>query len=123
MKAIYALISIMLLSFTYSDDTKTCITIDEVTKKSDCHDFKFPDEYKDYHCCFYHYKVTYNGQTEEMKMCMPLDKASYDKIDEYKDSLLSKAPAPAGYKASIESLDCNSYYLRATILGLLFILI
>ena len=122
MKAFYALISIMLLSFTYSDDTKTCINIEsQVTKKSDCHDLKFPDGYKDYHCCFYHYKATYNGKTEEMKMCMPLDKASYDKIDEYIDTIKSKTPA--GYEASIESFDCNSYYLRATILGLLFILI
>ena len=122
MKAFYGLISIMLLlSFTYSDDTKTCITIDEVTKKSECHDLKFPEGYKDYHCCFYHYKVTYNGKTEEYKTCLPLDKASYDKIDVYLDSI--KKGISAGYEASIKSLDCNSYYLRATILGLLFILI
>ena len=121
MKAFYALISIMLLSFTYSDDSKTCLEAGTPTKKSDCNDLKFPAGYDNYHCCFYHYKYTYNGQSGEYKVCWPVDKASYDKIAEYIDAM--KKQIPSGYDASIESFDCNSYYLHATILALLFILI
>lgn len=121
MKAFYALISIMLLSFTYSDDTKTCTFGMKASKNTDCNDIKFPDGYTDYHCCFYDYKVTYNGQSEDLKTCIPVEKALYDKIDEYIDTL--KKQATAGYEYKINSLDCNSYYLHATIMALLFILI
>ena len=124
MKAFYALISIMLLSFTYSDDTKTCIlNIGTVTKKSDCHDLTFPEGYSDYHCCFYHYKVTYNGQSDELKTCLPVEKTLYDKIGEYINALEKQNTALPGYEYKLESLDCNSYYLHATILALLFIII
>lgn len=121
MKALYALISIMLLSLTYSDDTKTCTFGMTASKNKDCNDLTFPENSQFKYCCFYHYKMTLNSKEEDFKTCFPMSKETYDSIDKYFDTLKTQNANNAGF--NIESLDCNSYYLHATILSLLLILI
>ena len=116
MKVLFALISIFLLSFIYSDETKTCEGI--VTKKSECHDIKLSDEKK---CCYFNYIYTEDGKELEIKGCGDLTKAEYDDIDKYIDDM--KKDNEKDEKFKLKSLDCNSYYLHITILSLIFILI
>ena len=109
------MISILLLSFIYSDEK--CSR--ETEKKSDCHNVKLSDEKK---CCFYNFIYTDDdGKEKEAKGCGELTKAEYDDIDKFKDDLSKEYKDDEKYK--LKSIDCNSYYLHITILSLLFILI
>ena len=115
MKVLFALISILLLSFIYSDEK--CSR--ETEKKSDCHNIKLSDEKK---CCYFNYIYTdEDGKEQEAKGCGDLTKAEYDAIDKYIDDI--KKDYEKDEKFKIKSIDCNSYYLHITILSLLFILI
>ncbi len=116
MKVLFALISIFLLSFIYSDETKTCEGI--VTKKSECHDIKLSDEKK---CCYINAIISDDGKEEEIKGCTDLKKTEYDDIDKYIEELKKENEKDEKFK--LKSIDCNSYYLHITILSLLFILI
>ena len=114
MKVLFALISILLLSFIYSDEKCE----GKAEKKSDCHDIKLSNEKK---CCYFSYKYTdEDGQEKESTGCTDIEKTEYNDIDKYIEDIEKKNEDE---KLKLKSLDCNSYYLHITILSLLFILI
>ncbi len=114
MKVLFALISILLLSFIYSDEK--CER--DTDKKSDCHNIKLSDEKK---CCYFNYIYTDGDKETEIKGCTDLKKAEYDDINKYIEETEKENEKDEKFK--LKSLDCNSYYLHITILSLLFILI
>ena len=115
MKVLFALISILLLSFIYSDEKCS----PDKTNKSDCHNVQLSDGKK---CCYFNYMYTDDdGKEKEAKGCGELTKAEYDDINKYIEDAKKENEKDENFK--LKSLDCNSYYLHITILSLLFILI
>ena len=117
-KALYFLIIALLVM--HCDGQEEYCSGKTASKQKDCEKYKLhEDEYK---CCFVDSKGKMNGITIEGKVCMPLSKDEYDKIDDYvKDA--KKGNDEDGYKVEVEkySIDCGAQYIIISLLSLILL--
>ena len=118
MKALYALLIILLLSL-YKAET-TCTDTTKPSKASECNSRTV--ETNQYKCCYLYVKVTAMSITSEDKKCLPVTQAEYDNIKE----VISKSKEIAektGVKVDKIDIDCSSSYLYISLLALIIFLL
>ena len=123
-KAIYLLLLSLLLSQIYCDTTpddyKNYCGYEEdgtVKDEDNCHNRKLKDGY--YRCCFVEVEGTFDGKKEEGKLCLPLTKDEYDKIDDFVDA--REKDVDAGDEIDDYSIDCASNYIMISLLSLILL--
>ena len=84
---------------------------------NDCQNLNITESDKDY-CCYMYYKAD-NG---EAKVCTEMAKVSYENIDMFIDEF-EKNEKIAKVNGKVKKLDCNSHYLKISLLSLLLILL
>lgn len=112
MKTFTILILAILISFISTDDTKYC-GLTTASSAKDCHDLTVQTGYK--YCCYVDGK---DKDGNESKGCMPVTEENYKNIKDYIDSL--KKLSTGG---KINKFDCNSNYLRISLISLLLFLL
>ena len=105
-----------ILTFVFCDDEDSsevqyCGAEVSASKVKDCENLKLRDG--GYKCCYFKGKM----ENENINTCVPLTKAEYDDIkktikDAEKDS-----------RNEVDKLDCNSSYLKYSLISLLLILL
>ena len=117
MKALYALLIILLLSLYKAE---TCLATTQPSKASECNSRTL--ETNQYKCCYLYVKVTAMSITSEDKKCLPVTQAEYDNIKE----VISKSKEIAektGVKVDKIDIDCSSSYLYISLLALIIFLL
>ena len=110
MKTFYLILVAFLVSQISS---RTCIDTSLPTKASDCHDAT--DKNTFYRCCYMYVK---DKSGQEVKMCVPIDEASYKDIGKAIDEQKKK------YKDLDKfEFDCNSKYVAFSVLSLILLLL
>ena len=104
----------ILISFISTDDKKYCGLTATPSKAKDCNDLETPTGYK--YCCYVDAK---DKDGNESKACMPISEENYNNIKEYIDSLKKLSDG----KGKINKFDCNSNYLRISLISLLLFLL
>ena len=84
---------------------------------NDCKNLNLTEADKDY-CCYLHYK----SDSGVAKVCTEIAKVSYDNIDEFIDDI-EKDEKIVKVNGKVKKLDCNSHYLKISLLSLLLILL
>lgn len=114
MKTYSIFIFVMLTSFIFTDDSakKYCGGTDAKSAK-DCKNLELISGYS--HCCYLDGK---DKDGNDSKGCVPVTEENYNKIKDYIDSL--KKLSNGG---KINKLDCNSNYLKISLISLLLILL
>ena len=111
MKTLYLILFAFLVSQISS---RVCFDLTQApTKASDCHDSTDKDQY--YRCC-YMYEKDKSGQ--EVKMCVPIDEASYKEIGKAIDEQKKQYPNVDKFQ-----FDCNSKYVALSVLSLILLLL
>ncbi len=117
MKALYALLIILLLSLYKAE---TCTASTKPSKASECNSRTL--ETNQYRCCYLYMKATVMSVTSENKKCLPVTQAEYDNIKE----VISKSKEMAektGVKVDKIDIDCSSSYLYISLLALIIFLL
>ena len=117
MKALYALLIILLLSLYKAD---SCVSSTIPSKASDCNSRTVSDN--QYKCCYLYMKVTFMSIESEAKQCLPVTKDEYENIKEVIDKTKEMAEK-TGTKINKLDLDCSSSYLYISLLSLIIFLI
>ncbi len=117
MKALYALLIILLLSLYKAE---TCTASTKPSKASECNSRTL--ETNQYRCCYLYVKATFMSVTSEDMKCLPVTQAEYDNIKE----VISKSKEMAektGVKVDKIDIDCSSSYLYISLLALIIFLL
>lgn len=117
MKALYALLIILLLSLYKAE---TCTASTKPSKASECNSRTL--ETNQYKCCYLYVKATFMSVTSEDKKCLPVTQAEYDNIKE----VINKSKEMAektGVKVDKIDIDCSSSYLYISLLALIIFLL
>ena len=105
-----------ILTFVFCDDEDSsevqyCLPGVSASKAKDCENIKLPsDEY--YKCCYFKGKM----DNENTNTCVPLKKSEYDDIKK----TIENSEKNGG---KVDKLDCNSSYLKYSLISLLLILL
>ena len=119
MKLYTIIIAALLLVSILSDGDKDYCKGEDATNKKDCEKLKIEGKRDDgenfTHCCYL------EGETDskDLKACIPLTDSEYKDIKKY---IKDAENASKEKDAKIKSLDCNSYYLKISLLTILLIL-
>lgn len=105
-----------ILTFVFCDDedsseVKYCYDDITASKAKDCENLKLDEKY--YKCCYFKGKM----ENENINTCVPLTKAEYDDIKK----TIKDFEKDSGNE--VDKLDCNSSYLKYSLISLLLILL
>ena len=117
-KALYFLIIALLVM--HCDGQEEYCGGQTASKQKDCKKYKLDED--EYRCCFVDSKSKMNEINLEYKVCTPLSKDEYDKIDEFvKDA--KKEYNEGGTKVEVEkySIDCGAQYIIISLLSLILL--
>lgn len=103
----------ILISLISTDDKKSCGSTTP-SKAKDCHDLEPQPGYK--YCCYVDGK---DKDGNASKVCSPISEENYNNIKEYIDSLKKLSNG----EGKINKFDCNSNYLRISLISLLLFLL
>ena len=117
MKALYALLIILLLSLYKAE---TCLSTTKPSKASECNSRTL--ETNQYKCCYLYVKVTAMSITSENKQCVPVTQPEYDNIKEV-ISKTKEITEKTGVKVDKIDIDCSSSYLYISLLALIIFLL
>ena len=117
MKALYALLIILLLSLYKAE---TCLATTKPSKASECNSRTL--ETNQYKCCYLYVKVTAMSITSEDKKCLPVTQAEYDNIKQVITTTKEMAEK-TGVKIDKIDIDCSSSYLYISLLALIIFLL
>ena len=117
MKALYALLIILLLSLYKAE---TCLSTTKPSKASECNSRTI--ETNQYKCCYLYVKVTAMSITSEDKKCLPVTQAEYDNIKQVITTTKEMAEK-TGVKIDKIDIDCSSSYLYISLLALIIFLL
>lgn len=121
MKPYFIILLILLSYFIYCQDDY-CGYKDEPKKASECHNLKvtgMSDFYKENeetakYCCYF----SYNVDSKDGASCVPLSEASYNDI---KNVMKDIEKLYKEHDGKAKKLDCNSYYLKMSLLSLVLL--
>ena len=117
MKALYALLIILLLSLYKAE---TCTDTTKPSKASECNSRTI--ETNQYRCCYLYVKATFMSITSEDKKCLPVTQAEYDNIKQVITTTKEMAEK-TGVKIDKIDIDCSSSYLYISLLALIIFLL
>ena len=117
MKALYALLIILLLSLYKAE---TCTDTTKPSKASECNSRTL--ETNQYRCCYLYMKATFMSVTSENKQCVPVTQAEYDNIKEVINKT-KEISEKTGVKIDKINIDCSSSYLYISLLALIIFLL
>ena len=117
MKALYALLIILLLSLYKAE---TCLSTTKPSKASECNSRTI--ETNQYKCCYLYVKVTAMSITAEDMKCLPVTQAEYDNIKQVITTTKEMAEK-TGVKIDKIDIDCSSSYLYISLLALIIFLL
>ena len=118
MKALYALLIILLLSL-YKAET-TCTDTTKPSKASECNSRTL--ETNQYRCCFLYMKATVMSITSENQKCLPVTQTEYLNIKQVITTTKEMAEK-TGVKIDKIDIDCSSSYLYISLLALIIFLL
>ena len=111
MKTLYLILFAFLV---YQISSRVCFDIMSApSKASECHDSTDKDQY--YRCCYMYVK---DKSGQEVKMCVPIDEASYKEIGKTIDEQKKNYP-----DLDKIQFDCNSKYVALSVLSLILLLL
>ena len=115
MKIYSIFILVLLITFIHTDDDDSnyCGSESSPSSAKDCQNHKVPTSMK--YCCFVSGKDK-NGK--ESKHCIPLSEDSYNNIKKYIEDAEKLSDG-----GKIKKLDCNSNYLKLSLISLLLFLL
>ncbi len=117
MKALYALLIILLLSLYKAE---TCLDTTKPSKASECNSRTL--ESNQYRCCYLYMKATVMSVTSENKKCLPVTEAEYLNIKQLITTTKEMAEK-TGVKIDKIDIDCSSSYLYISLLALIIFLL
>ena len=105
-----------ILTFVFCDDEDSsevqyCDAEVSASKVKDCENLKLGDE--GYKCCYFKGKI----ENENTNTCIPITKSQYDDIKK----TIKDFEKDSGNE--VDKLDCNSSYLKYSLISLLLILL
>jgi len=116
MKALYALLIILLLSINKTEKCQGS----EPTQASSCHSRdKTGNEFR---CCYVNQKYYLMGTLEKGKFCQAVTKSEFDNINDLVKSLKAGVEKMGGIFEIFE-IDCSSNYLYISLLSLIIFLL
>ena len=122
MKALHYLLFALLVS-QYLSQTQVCSEVRDPTKPGDCNDAVAEiGGVKVYRCCYIAINATIQGGSSGSRLCYPVTKAIYNKVDTLIDIVKDSADE-IGAKISHLEVNCNSKYLVNSILLILLFLV
>ena len=117
MKALYALLIILLLSLYKAE---TCLSTTKPSKASECNSRTL--ETNQYRCCFLYMKATVMSITSENQKCLPVTQTEYLNIKQVITTTKEMAEK-TGVKIDKIDIDCSSSYLYISLLALIIFLL
>ena len=122
MKALHYLLFALLVS-QYLSQTQVCTKVRDPTKPEDCNKAAAELEgVKVYRCCYLAINATFQGRSDGSRICYPVTKAIYNKVDTLIDIVKDSADE-VGAKITHLEVNCNSKYLVNSILLILLFLV
>ena len=116
MKAIYALLTILLVSLYYC--AEQCGST-KPTKASDCHGLAVTDDDK---CCYHNYKYFQGGEMQNGTLCKERTKLDFDNMGKIIKSAKGNIETNGGRIDTYE-YNCSSQYLYISLLSLMIFLL
>ena len=117
MKALYALLIILLLSLYKAE---TCLATTKPSKASECNSRTL--ETNQYKCCYLYMKATVMSITSENQKCLPVTQTEYLNIKQVITTTKEMAEK-TGVKIDKIDIDCSSSYLYISLLALIIFLL
>ena len=117
MKALYALLIILLLSLYKAE---TCLATTKPSKASECNSRTL--ETNQYRCCYLYMKATVMSITSENQKCLPVTQTEYLNIKQVITTTKEMAEK-TGVKIDKIDIDCSSSYLYISLLALIIFLL
>ena len=122
MKIFAILISTLLIGYIFAEIDKECDDYEGLNSK-ECKNQKvdgkaFDDEEKKY-CCF----IEYTDNNNKKKGCWGISQKMYDDVEKAKNESNEKMKNEGEGEFFINKIDCNSFYLKFSLLSLILILL